>query len=332
MSAAEGTSTVMESVATSNSMVPVSVTAVNDSADPSGHTSAAASSSLWVLGKPVTPTGALSLRATGASGEFTISGLSTVEGNGWPTSSQSLQWSTDQMTWSSTSGAQNLGANGRTTIYVRSAASKGDGTTAYSDMVSGAVAPFGPPTAPTVSCGANGTRVTCTWQGGASGGRDTTFSLTGQENIDVADHGERSWDVGEGATVGVCTKAVQHSAEIGDRGAGGNCVSVTTVRYERRHATSRSDSAFTCTIGSCAGQTAYRPAFTLTGWPPNANVQCRGDFNAKPVEGRFTVDGAGNWSGVPDKWNWNGRDVPIGALDHYSNWDGILEPMTCSQY
>ena len=332
VSAAEGTSTVMESVATSNSMVPVSVTAVNDSAGPSGHTSPAASSSLWVLGKPVTPTGTLSLRATGASGEFTISGLSTVEGNGWPTSSQSLQWSTDQISWSSTSGTQNLGANGQTTIYVRSAASKGDGTTAYSDMVSGAVAPFGPPTAPTVSCGANGTRVTCTWQGGASGGRDTTFSLSGQENIDVADHGERSWDVGEGATVGVCTKAVQHSAEIGDRGAGGNCVSVTTVRYERRHATSRSDSAFTCTIGSCAGQTAYRPAFTLTGWPPNANVQCRGDFNAKPVEGRFTVDGAGNWSGVPDKWNWNGRDVPIGALDHYSNWDGILEPMTCSQY
>ena len=167
VSAAEGTSTVMESVATSNSMVPVSVTAVNDSADPSGHTSAAASSSLWVLGKPVTPAGTLSLRATGASGEFTISGLSTVEGNGWPTSSQSLQWSTDQLSWSSTSGAQNLGANGQTTIYVRSAASKGDGTIAYSDTVSGAVAPFGPPTAPTVSCAANGTRVTCTWQGGA---------------------------------------------------------------------------------------------------------------------------------------------------------------------
>ena len=245
----------------------------------------------------MTPAGTLSLRATGASGEFTISGLSTVEGNGWPTSSQSLQWSTDQLSWSSTSGAQNLGANGQTTIYVRSAASKGDGTTAYSDTVSGAVAPFGPPTAPTVSCAANGTRVTCTWQGGASGGRDTTFSLTGQENIDVADHGERSWDVGEGATVGVCTKAVQHSAEIGDRGAGGNCVSVTTRSYGRNYDgyLGELDQGKT---GTCTGG-CRRVYIKLWDWPADTEVTCRVNWGGTQTTATIRTDANGNANGSP---------------------------------
>ena len=138
---------------------------------------------------PLTPS-TPAVKATGNSGELSVN-ASPRAGNGWSVGELTVEYSVDQVNWTSSSTIRGLTDGQAYTVYARA-----NGGGQYSDIVaSSPVAPYGPPSAPSVSCELTGKKqkkVECSWTPGANNGAGTSYEQTenGGKTVDSIDVGE----------------------------------------------------------------------------------------------------------------------------------------------
>ena len=322
----------------SEQQVSISVVAVNDSSEPTGHTSPAASTAVWAVDQVNTPT-IKSLRATGNSKEIAFN-VEFQPGNGWSKNDVvDYQWATDGVHWDSlsrdgdhtvTSPALADGVDAA--LQVKVTVRKG-GTDKTSEAVAtgGTVSSFGPPATPSVSCQPGGPGwVDCNWNNAASGGRPTQLILTGNTSETIpsvvgAESGHRPFNPGEGGSAQLCVKAVQTSSEKGTRESGQQCASAAAPRYARSYHGYQGEVGV-CKYGPCGSGTHYKQGVELSGWPPNVAVKCSGEYGGQYTWMAQRVDGNGNWSGIP-YWNWGGKTIYLTSANSkdFTGW------FTCQQ-
>jgi len=319
VSGADNRSATLEGVSTSQEQVTFTVTATNDSANASTHTSPGQSTSTWVVGRPPAPS-VTGVNATGASRQISLS-ASASAGNGWSAGELSTQWSTDGSSWQSVSdlSGNGLSDGSASTVYVRVCGAK-TGSTSCSEAVSaGSVTPFGPPASPSINCSAGGaTSISCSWSGGGDGGRSTRYQLSGPSTSDDAGaSGSQQWSVGEGSTTRVCLQAVQSSSELGSRTGQESCTEVTTRTFARNYAGSLEGEG-ECHVGTCKdAKNAHYQVVTLSDWPPNSVVTCSGVWDNRAVSTSITVDGSG---GYRDRPIWRGYNSVLMTLQDQGTW------------
>lgn len=130
------------------------------------------------------------VKATGNSGELSVN-ASPRAGNGWSVGDLSVEYSVDQVNWTSSSTIRGLTDGQAYTVYARA-----NGGGQYSDVVaSSPVAPYGPPSAPSVSCELTGKKqkkVECSWTPGANNGAGTSYEQTedGGKTVNSIEVGE----------------------------------------------------------------------------------------------------------------------------------------------
>ena len=148
---------------------------------------------------PSTP----AVKATGNSGELSVN-ASPRAGNGWSVGDLTVEYSVDQVNWTSSSTIRGLTDGRASTVYARV-----NGGGQYSDVVaSSPVAPYGPPSAPSVSCELGGKKqkhAVCSWSPGANNGAGTSYEQTDDgggtvEDIEVGDTYEGKLKRGESVT------------------------------------------------------------------------------------------------------------------------------------
>ena len=151
---------------------------------------------------PLTPS-TPAVKATGNSGELSVSS-SPRAGNGWSVGELTVEYSVDQVTWTSSSTIRGLNDGQAYTVYARA-----NGGGQYSDVVaSSPVAPYGPPSAPSVSCELTGKKqkkVSCSWSPGANSGASAEYEQTDDggksvEDIEIGDTYDGKLKRGESLT------------------------------------------------------------------------------------------------------------------------------------
>ncbi len=151
---------------------------------------------------PLTPS-TPAVKATGNSGELSVN-ASPRAGNGWSVGELTVEYSVDQVNWTSSSTIRGLTDGRAYTVYARA-----NGGGQYSDVVaSSPVAPYGPPSAPSVSCELTGKKqkkVSCSWTPGGNNGAGTSYEQTDNgggtvEEIEVGDTYEGKLKRGESLT------------------------------------------------------------------------------------------------------------------------------------
>jgi len=151
---------------------------------------------------PLTPS-TPAVKATGNSGELSVN-ASPRAGNGWSVGELTVEYSVDQVNWTSSSTIRGLTDGRAYTVYART-----NGGGQYSDIVaSSPVAPYGPPSAPSVSCELTGKKqkkVSCSWTPGGNNGAGTSYEQTDNgggtvEEIEVGDTYEGKLKRGESLT------------------------------------------------------------------------------------------------------------------------------------
>lgn len=213
---APATSTSLEGVGFAADQVQFSVTATNDAANAERRTSEAASTSAWVVGRPPAP-GNVEAAATGNTNEVRISYAPSRPGNGWnATNDLTYQWSIDGAKWnaigaSGTTVTDSAFEHGKAVTLQLKAVSNKAGIQAESTVVSAgqAVTPYGPPTAPSISCEGRTNQVYCRWSGGNGNGRNATYNLSGGANGQVGPDGERTIDAPNETQINLCIDVVQ---------------------------------------------------------------------------------------------------------------------------
>ena len=219
------------------------------------------------------------VKATGNSGELSVN-ASPRAGNGWSVGDLSVEYSVDQVNWTGSSTIRGL-ADGRAyTVYARA-----NGGGQYSEVVaSSPVAPYGPPSAPSVSCSLDGTdKVTCTWSPGPTGDQPTRYKYKIKSEGDDSEDFEKgkispgetfSTGIEPGETVTGCVRAKNDSGK-----SDWSCSSVTApempdegtlpVSAQKQFAV---DYTQTCRPfgpwGAC-----YQMVFDITG-NPNSTMSC----------------------------------------------------------
>ena len=308
----------------SEQQVSISVAAVNDSNEPTGHTSTTATTTVWAVGEVNAPS-ITSVAATGNSREVKI-GVEFQPGNGWSKGDVTgYEWAVaGSGVWQSlpTGGGTVTGSTltdgTETTIKVRVHVRKGgDGAESSAEASGGSVTPFGPPETPNVSCQPGGTGwVNCSWSNANDGGRSASLVLTGaiNETIGITRDGHREFNVGEGNSAQLCVKAVQTSSEVGTRETSQQCASATAPRYARNVA-GYMGGVGQCKYGSCGAAPHHKQGLRLTNWPPNSSVTCSIDWAGSPATVTVTTNGNGDWEGEP---NWNYRGMSIYLVQTYS--------------
>ena len=151
---------------------------------------------------PLTPS-TPAVKATGNSGELSVN-ASPRAGNGWSVGELTVEYSVDQVNWTSSSTIRGLTDGRAYTVYARA-----NGGGQYSDVVaSSPVAPYGPPSAPSVNCELTGKKqkkVSCSWTPGGNNGAGTSYEQTDNgggtvEEIEVGDTYEGKLKRGESLT------------------------------------------------------------------------------------------------------------------------------------
>ena len=156
-----------------------------------GHgTKTSAQASYAYKSTPLPPSTPI-VKATGNSGELSVN-ASPRAGNGWSVGDLSVEYSVDQVNWTSSSTIRGLTDGRAYTVYART-----NGGGQYSEVVSSSpVAPYGPPSAPSVSCELGGKEqkhAVCSWTPSANNGAGTSY-----EQSDDAGNTVKSIEVGEG--------------------------------------------------------------------------------------------------------------------------------------
>ena len=158
------------------------------------------------------------VKATGNSGELSVN-ASPRAGNGWSVGDLSVEYSVDQVNWTGSSTIRGLADGQAYTVYARA-----NGGGQHSEVVaSSPVAPYGPPSAPSVSCSLDGTdQVTCTWSPGPAGDQPTKYKYKIKYKGDDSDDFEKgrispgetfSTDIEPGETVTGCVRAKNDSGK-----------------------------------------------------------------------------------------------------------------------
>ena len=166
---------------------------------------------------PLTPS-TPAVKATGNSGELSVS-ASPRAGNGWSVGELTVEYSVDQVTWTSSSTIRGLTDGQAYTVYART-----NGGGQYSDVVaSSPVTPYGPPSAPSVSCELTGKKqkkVSCSWSPGANNGAGTEYEQTDDggksvEGVEIGDTYDGKLKRGESLTWCVRSRTNAGTSEWG---------------------------------------------------------------------------------------------------------------------
>lgn len=251
--------------------------------------------------------GNLTITPTGADNTATVS-YTAAAGNGALPSEMQYFWSVGSTTGSLgatggtiTHGVLVDGQNVSVSVY---AVSVVKGERAQGPATAATVNTYGPPVSPSMSCGVDGTAITCSWSGGDANGRATTFNLSGDASGAVGASGSHPFgDVGYSATRTLCVQATQEGGRQGAR----NCDSKTTVAPPPPSISRVSVSGLTVTVNftnwSTPGSREIRCWNSATwegrSWP-NAGAGTAGNFlgtagyHEIPVNGRLTFTCAGN--------------------------------------
>ena len=169
---------------------------------------------------PLTPS-TPAVKATGNSGELSVS-ASPRAGNGWSVGELTVEYSVDQVTWTSSSTIRGLTDGQAYTVYART-----NGGGQYSDVVaSSPVTPYGPPSAPSVSCELTGKKqkkVSCSWSPGANNGASTEYEQTDDggksvESVEIGDTYDGKLKRGESLTW--CVRSRTTNAGTSEWGCG----------------------------------------------------------------------------------------------------------------
>ena len=312
----------------SEQQVSISVKAINDEKEPSGHSSPAASTTVWAAGEVNAPS-ITSVAATGNSREVKI-GVEFQPGNGWGKGDVTgYEWAVaGSDVWQylpeggGTVTSSTLADGAAATIKVRVNVGKGsDDKKSSAEATGGTVTPFGPPTTPSVWCQPGGPGwVDCYWNNANSGGRPTKLVRTGNANdaIEVKGEGHMPFSVGEGNSAQLCIKAVQTSSELGPRESSQQCASATAPRYARNVAGFKGGVG-QCKVGSCGAAPHHKQGLRLTNWPPNSPVTCSIDWAGSPATVTVTTNGNGDWEGEPN-WNYKGMSMYL-VQTHTANFN-----------
>lgn len=177
------------------------------------------------------PVTSLQAVATGVDNQVTVS-FGAADGKGATASELTYHWKANGQsgTFSGSSGGTiTNGAafpNGQNISVAVYAVSTVDGESAQGTSSSATVNAYGPPVSPSMSCGAGGTAITCSWSGGNANGRPTVFKITGDwSTADGGPSGSHPFgDVGYSATRTLCVQAAQDGGQTGAN----NCQSATT--------------------------------------------------------------------------------------------------------
>ena len=140
-----------------------------------------------------------------------------------------------------------------------------------------------------------------------------------------AESGHRPFNVGEGNSAQLCIKAVQTSSEKGTRESSPQCANATAPVYARNSSGYQGGEGV-CKYGPCGSGTHYMQGVELSGWPPNATVNCSGKWAGKDARVTLQVDGNGYWKGIP-YWYWDGKKIYLTSADSkdFNGW------FTCQQ-
>lgn len=225
---------------------------------------------------PSTP----AVRATGNSGELAVS-ASPRAGNGWSVGDLTVEYSVDQVNWTSSSTIRGLTDGWAYTVYARV-----NGGGQYSSVVaSSPVAPYGPPSAPSVSCELGGKkqkRAVCSWTPGANNGAGTSYEQSddgGQTvtSIEVGEGYDKKLKAGQAVTwcvrartnIGIsewgCDTVTRPPSQDDDDDDGGDVPIGTQQQFYV-------DYTQTCRPFGRWG-TCYQMVFDITG-NPNSTVSC----------------------------------------------------------
>ncbi len=216
VSAAEGTSTLVEGVPLNGAQHTVTVTATNDSSRPESFTSAPSTTSVWGVGVPNPPI-ISGVTATGVDNQVRLNWSASPAGGGWSPHELSYEWNAGAG-WRPLTG-ETLTGNGLsngvgTTISIRAVGSKTGSRITSSEAVSAHVVPYGAPVASTMNCTGGVESVTCEWSGGHGNGRGASFTLSGAETGSVGASGSRTFRVPEDTEVELCITTTQEGTGV----------------------------------------------------------------------------------------------------------------------
>lgn len=249
----------------------------------------------------------LTATATGANNTVTIT-FGASAGNGATASEMTYYWSAGGVTQSIpvgggtvTSGAFRNGQNVAVAVY---AVSNVKGETTQGTSTSTTVNAYGPPTSPSMSCGASGTSISCSWSGGNANGRNTNFVVSGDwSTANGGASGSHDFgNVGYSQTRSLCVQAVQDGGAVG----GNNCNSARTQDPPPPTVTVSKGakvSTSTCSTSSCAYIVAATANF-------NTSVTCS----------------VGGWG-----YSWTqGGNATATSSPNYYGYPGTTVTVTCS--
>jgi len=250
----------------------------------------------------------LSVSATGANNTVSIS-FGAAAGNGATASEMTYYWKAGTTTQSIasgggtvTSGAFPNGSNVSVAVY---AVSNVKGESTQGTSTSATVNAYGPPISPSMSCGASGTSINCSWNGGNANGRNTNFVVSGDwSSSNGGASGSHDFgSVGYSQTRSLCVKAVQDGGAEGTN----NCNSART----------QDPPPPTVTVSESGG--VY--------YPSGCNFGCR-NISVTTANFNTSVSCSGNapdWTFGP--WSQGGNDTTTGSY-WYGFW-GNTVTVTC---
>ena len=211
---APATSTNIVLPAFPTSQVTFTVTATNNRARVDESTSAPASVSTWVYGRPASPT-ISDLSATGNSGELLLRWQASPGGAGWNAGELRHEWNNGRewvpLTDNTLRSAQWRNGTSQT-VSIRAVGVKNGQTVTSEPVTSNAATPYGPPEAPQISCRGGDKSVHCSWNGGNENGRGGRYLLTGMVEREATSQGEQSYTVDPATTVRACIQFTQNES------------------------------------------------------------------------------------------------------------------------
>ncbi len=261
-----------------------------------GSATSASSATLDIQGVPPSPSVPVAA-ATGLNGQLTVATAATArDGNGWSMADQRVQYSVDGSRWTTGTTFTGLADGVPVTLQARTVTATGETSPPVS---AAAVAPYGPPSGPSVSCTATSTSVSCSWTAGATGGLATSYrqSETGSDAdaTGVSPGQGATFNVGAGAERTWCVKATNAAGS-----SAWSCASARTSISSGSFQVITDDPALACNAqdlletGFPAGR-CWHLRIRVAGFAPGSQVTCsfRPSYSLTDYSETFAVDSSG---------------------------------------
>ncbi|MDC4233627.1 Ig-like domain-containing protein [Actinomyces sp. B33] len=311
--AAERTVSAGAETSASIGQLPAGSYTVTVTASNRGGSATSAPASARIVTTPAAPS-VPAFQATGASGMIRASSAASPHGGGgWAASELRVEYRVMRggaavTEWTSDTTFSSLVDGQEYTVQARASGQGDDGTTVYSQAVeSSPVTPYGPPSAPSVSCSAtSSSQVACTWTPGASGGLSPTAYWeadnphgTGSQRLEAGT--VKTINAGAGKTVTWCVAASNTAGQYSPWACANATTSVLTGDFRLLPNVPEAQcSAEDVAASGIPAQQCRRMVIDVRGFAPNSTVSCGYHYapyhgaQTMPYDESFNVDAAGS--------------------------------------